>query len=248
MAFDVNWGIGEAVDVGGMVRQGFERGRVERDQRLQRNALATYAQDPNPQNLNALAPYQPEFVLRERERQNEIQQAQQRRDLTGRAAMGDSDAMGQLAGIDVDTWMKLDDRTRQRVKQGTEFMGQAVLQVSQLPEQQRAQAWASLVQQAEAGGMDIPPQYERYSPQALNAAAAEAGTMQKMLEQFEPDWHLSPNGGMVNFRDPQSIRDYSAWMAKGGPAATAPPPATLPPDFDFGTGGPTQPASGGFRP
>jgi hypothetical protein len=34
----------------------------------------------------------------------------------------------------------------------------------------------------------------------------------------------------------------------GGPASTgqAAPPQTLPPDFDFGAGGPTQPASGGF--
>lgn len=246
MNFNVNWGLGAPVDVGGMVQAGFERGNQIREQREQKNALATYAQNPTPQTLNALAPYDPKFVIGERERLNQMEQARQQRELTGRAAMGDADAMGQLAGIDIDTWAKLDGRVRDRVKQATGFMGQAVLQVSRLPEEQRAQAWTNYVQQAEASGMDIPTQYERYSPEALNAAAAEAGTMEKLIKQFEPDWRFSPNGGLVNFSDPNSIKGYGDWMASGGPGATA-PPATLAPDF-FDNGGPTQPASGGFRP
>lgn len=39
-----------------------------------------------------------------------------------------------------------------------------------------------------------------------------------------------------------------ARSASGGSGGGATPPATLPPDFDFDDGGPTQPASGGFRP
>lgn len=243
MNFNVNWGLNAPVDVGGMVQQGIQAGQQIRA----RNALSDYAQNPTPQTLNALAPGNPEFVLRERERQAQAQQQAQQRQITGRAAMGDQDAMAQLAGLDIDTWAKLDGRTREKVKQATGFMGQAILQISQVPEAQRAQAWATYVQQAEASGLDIPTQYERYSPEALNAAAAESGMMEKLIKQFEPDWRFSPNGGLVNFEDPNSIRGYSEWMAKGGPGAVS-PPATLPPDFDFGAGGPTQPASATFRP
>lgn len=36
-------------------------------------------------------------------------------------------------------------------------------------------------------------------------------------------------------------------VGQGAQSGAAPPPATLPPDFDFGQGGQTPPASGGFR-
>jgi hypothetical protein len=153
------------------------------------------------------------------------------------------DMMGQLAGLDFDTWSKIDSRQKEQAKQATQYLGNAVMDVSRLPEQDRPAAWARYVQQAEARGMDIPAHLERYSPDALNQAAAEAGTMEKLIKRFEPEWRFSPNGGLVDFNNPQSIEQYGQWMSGQGPGQTPAPP----PGFVI-DGGPTPAASGSFRP
>lgn len=51
-----------------------------------------------------------------------------------------------------------------------------------------------------------------------------------------------PSGGLYN-----GPRSGLMTALAGTPQSQPNVPTTLPPDFDFGSGGPTQPASGGFR-
>lgn len=241
--FDINWGLAAPVDVGGALMAGVQQGQAMRRQADTQSALAAYAQTPSMQTANALIAVDPKLGMQAREQQLEMDKTARLQSVTGQAVRGDKSAMDQLAGLDPKMWLQLDARTREKAKQATAIMGQAVLQVSRLPEDQRAQAWTNYVRQAEAGGFDIPTHYETYSPEALDAAAAEAGTMEKLIKQNEPDWHFSPNGGLVDFSNPKSITDYNSWMSSGAaPAAPSPPPGFV---ID---GGPTHTASGGFQP
>lgn len=154
------------------------------------------------------------------------------------------DNMARLAELDFDAWSKLDSRVKEQAKQATSYMSQAVMDVANIQDEaERARRWAGYVQQAEANGMDIPTHLERYSPEALRQAAAEAGAMEKLIKGAEPEWRFSPNGGLVDFNNPESIAQYREWMNGQGPQQ---PPAP-PPGFVI-DGGPTPPASGGFRP
>lgn len=64
---EINWGLGVMPDIGGNAMQAFEQGRARKQQELGQNALTAYATDPSDGNLNALAQYQPEFVIRQRQ-------------------------------------------------------------------------------------------------------------------------------------------------------------------------------------
>jgi hypothetical protein len=197
----INWGIlGNAPDAGQAFTVGLEQGRQHRREMQTQNALAAYAQNPDdPNAAHSLLAVDPRLGMtlmqdqRERQQHNELQQIRQR------AASGDHEAVSELFARDPESWGKLDAQTREHVKQATSFMGNAVLEISRLPEAARPQAWAHYVQQAEAGGLDIPTHYEQYSPEAMNAAAAEAGTMEKVIKQFEPDYvAVVPGGRLVN--------------------------------------------------
>lgn len=242
--FGINWGLGVAPDVGGAFTQGFQNGQAARRENDTRNALAAYAQSPDMQTANALIAVDPRLGMQARQQQMEIDKQRQMQELTARAVKGDHTALEGLAGLDPNLYMKLDDRTRERVKMATAFIGNAVQDVTRLPEEQRAAAWASYVQRAEASGLDIPTQYERYSPEALNAAAAEAGVTEKIIKAHEPQWMAVPQGGYL-----ENVNQYSrSTPLQASPAQQAPGgiPA-LPPGFEL-EGGPTQPASAGFRP
>jgi hypothetical protein len=258
MVFDINWGMARPVDAGNALLQGFQQGQAMRREADTQSALGAYASNPSMETANALIGVDPRLGMQARTQQIGMDQAAQLRSTTAAAVRGEPGAMDQLAGLDIDTWAKLDGRTKEKVKQATGFMGQAIMQISQVPEAQRAQAWATYVQQAEASGLDIPTQYERYSPEAMNAAAAEAGTMEKLLDQAEPDWRVVPQGGYIENVNPLSRSTPIAT----GPTSAAPQPGAVEGGYRFrggdpgdpaswepvATGGPTQPASGGFRP
>lgn len=96
-------------------------------------------------------------------------------------------------------------------------------------------------------------------PSEFERTAMAAG-----LTPGTPEWTAANKARLQNYTDPTiniplpGGRVYvgprsgiAAATEGGGPASVGPgaamPPSTLPPDFDFGAGGPTQPASGGFR-
>lgn len=70
---DINWGgynsFFERNNAGDSIQRGFEAGQAERKQRMQENALAQYATNPNdPGAVNALAQVDPRLAIQAREK------------------------------------------------------------------------------------------------------------------------------------------------------------------------------------
>lgn len=239
-----DFGLAQTPNFANAALAGFQAGKEQRRARDQEAALKGYFSNPEDDvALTNLASANPTLGVPLMEQRRKRKEKQEIGEIAALAQAGDRGAMSELLTRDADIWSKLDTQQKDKMKQATGFLGQAALQISGLREEDRAAAWTSYVQRAEASGLDIPTQYETYSPQALNAVAAEAEVMEKIIKRAEPDWRFSPNGGLVDFNSAESIKGYSDWLSKGG---TGEPPSALPPDFDFGGGGPTQPASGGF--
>jgi len=201
--------------VGAQVSQNFLAGMEYARQAKTRQAFVNYLRDPSEQNVNGVAVNDPELgmQLMDREAQRKQMllaktqqlQAQQVRE---RAAAGDPQATAQLAGIDFDAWTKLDAHQKAAVKDSNDYIGQAALQISQLPEAQRPAAWDAAIDQGTQMGFDQLAQYKgRYSPDALNAVLAHAGQMKQFLDLTRPQYMTVPEGGMlVNTRDPAALQ------------------------------------------
>lgn len=194
----VNWNLGLAPDVGGMFQQGFAVGQEKARVNKASNALAEYAKNPQSQfAVNALLEADPRMGMQAMEQQRAAQQEQQMQGLLQRAAGGDHGAMMELAGKNPDLFMKMDKASLEKSKRATDFLGQAALDISQTPEEQRAAKWQAYVRQAEASGMDIPTQYEQYSPQALQGIVAEAGQAKQLFDMLKIDYKVIPMGGTL---------------------------------------------------
>ena len=202
----VNWGLGlNYPDAGQAFTEGLRSGASS-------SALNALLADPNnPAIAQKLAPFNPELALKIQGQQQNALASQYERDVRVRAAQGDPNARTELAGIDWDAWSKLDEGTRKQAVQAIDFIGQAALDIDRLPEQQRASRWAEYVRQAEARGMDIPAEYEVYSPGVLSAALAESKQIKEALAAREPKYQVIPEGGMlVNTRDPAALAQVGA--------------------------------------
>jgi hypothetical protein len=182
---EINWNLLQVPDIGQSFMQGYDKGR-------QKNALAAYAQSPdNPQALNALAEFNPDFVIQAKHQQAQQQfQQQQLQAKTGQ------------------------DRGVERTK----YVGQAALRISQLPPEQQAAAWDQAVAQGVAMGHPELAQYQgHYSPELLNATLAAAGLTDKAMELQQPKYMPIPAGGtLVDTRNPQAVASFSGGQAPGG--------------------------------
>jgi len=238
----VNWGLGlNYPDAGQAFTQGLRSGATN-------GALNALIANPNDPNIaRRLAAFNPEDALKIQGQQQNALAAQNERDVRMRAAQGDPQARTELAGIDWDAWSKLDEGVRKQAEQAVDFIGQAALDIDSLPEEQRAARWSQYVRQAEARGMDIPTEYEVYSPGVLAAALAESKQIKEALAGREPKY-ITPaaDEDLVNVRDPAAIAAFQASRAARAAAeqaqGAAPPP---PPGFQL-DGGPTPTASGNF--
>jgi hypothetical protein len=206
---------------GNNIMQAFQQGRQMAEQREYKNALAQF--DPNkPETLDPIMQARPEVGLQLRGQVQQQQRAAQVAQL-GQAAMnGNNQALEQLFTLDPDLWKRLDDRQRENVKGATSFMAQSSMAIGRLPEAQRAQAWATSVQQAEAGGIDIPAYMERYSPDVLNAALARAEMTEKYIKQFEPDFRVIPQGGYLEDVNPVTAGQQQPATQQGPQTASVP--------------------------
>ena len=194
----INWNMVLAPDVGGMFQQGLAAGQEKARVMKANNALAAFAKNPqDSMAVNDLLQADPQMGMQAVQQQRAQAQEQALQQLTQRAASGDHGALMELAGKNPDLFKKIDGAIVDRSKRATDFMGQAAMAVSQAPEKQRAAVWQQLVRQAEAGGMDIPTQYEQYSPQALQAVIAEAGQMKQFFDLLKVDWKVRPEGAAL---------------------------------------------------
>lgn len=173
----------------------FEQGRAVRNQERGQNALLAVSKDPNnPQAMADLERYAPQKAAEMYQQRN---QATAQQDMITKAMQGDPQANAQLMTQFPDLWSKMDDVTKNKVKRANDFMGQALFQIQRTPPEQQAVMWDNYVRQAEASGIDIPTHYERYSPEAMQALAAEAGLTSKLIEAVEPKTIALPAGGTI---------------------------------------------------
>lgn len=174
----VNWGLGIAPDIGKTFMDAFQQGR-------QQNALAKYATDPNDQNLNALAPYKPEFVVAQREKLH-------LQDVRRRAAQGDPQARQELAGVDMDAFTALDKAAHDKVAERAQLIGEAA-QWADTP-----QKWdAAIDHLVQMGHADLAQFKGQFSPENRMAAIAGAGQLKDYYERNKPI-NMSPGGQLVS--------------------------------------------------
>lgn len=248
----------DPASIGMGVLEAFRTGQAEGEQRRYRSALSTYVTDPSQSNLAALAPYNPEMVLKERERlaKSEAEAAQ----VTNRqqAAAGDPAARARLAGYDFDAWSKLnDDQRKQQALQST-TIGNAAFDVARRPPEQQAAAWDSYIDQLSQQYPELAQFKGKYTPELLQATIAQANMSQDWIKSQMPDYQVIPQGGtLIDTRNAQATQQFSPQQGSGNlPQISSPDQArSLPPGSQFllpdgriGTvpGGPAS-APGGFQ-
>lgn len=190
------------------------------------------------QAMAILAERNPGLYMKLQEREQEQAKQGQIQDAYRRVQAGDTTGLDDIFMLEPDLWKRLDDRTREGMKQSTSYLAQSALQIGRLPPEQRPAAWGQAVASAEQNGMDIPTHLEAYSDQALNYALASAEKTEAYIKQFEPDWRAVPQGGYLEDVNPLT-RGGSA--VPTGPGSVPPPP----PGFTLDGGGASAPAGGG---
>ncbi len=241
---DIQWGLAQGPNA---FEANFQRGlqigdyqRQRREETEQRNALAAYVTNPNEQSLNALAPFNPQFVMQERARMQQAAQEQATRKVTVGAAQGDADAILQLWGLDPQMALRLDTREREQAAQGLTYLSQAGLAIDGLPEEQRAAAWDDAINRGVQMGYDDLADFRgQYSPQALQAVVARAGQMGDLLGNRRPRYMAIPEGGtLVNTGDVQAVQQFSQSQFPNAPQIGA-----VEDGYRYRGGNPADPAS-----
>jgi hypothetical protein len=132
----------------------------------------------------------------------------------------------------------LDDAALARSKDGNEYMKGALFDVSRITdERERAARWAGYVRQAEQSGMDIPTQFERYSPEAMRSLAATTGITEQLFKQFRPEYVNMVPGTVPQDKNPLSGQDPFGGGARG------PQPGDIEEGHRFKGGNPADPKS-----
>jgi hypothetical protein len=195
--------------------------------------------------------------------QRQLQQDRQRRlaDLLPQAAQGNRGAINQIAGIDPEMFMKLDDRQREQAKAETADLTSAV-RWAQTPEQ-----WAQVQQYYGPKGVDLSGYGFEQREQAMlrlgkigeylnSAPKNDATSMQRnyeFLRQQNPqlaDQYLrgqAEGSPIVQRNEDGTMTVYPRSMLSGGQSQgqPAPPP---PPGFVIDGGQMGSRPSGNFQP
>jgi hypothetical protein len=212
-----NWGLlGGGSNFSGALMQGYEFGSQMRE-RKEAKDRETAVDDVyrgmingDPNSVNALAQIDPRGAYQMKVQQDQAVEAEEERQIKIRAAQGDPAAISELAGIDWNAWRQISAPDKDQLKKRTDYLGQAALRISQMPEQQRAQAWDSYVQQGVQMGYNDLAQYQgQYSPQALEAVIANAGQMTDLFALEKPQYMAVPNDAdLVNVKDPNALKQF----------------------------------------
>jgi hypothetical protein len=192
----------------------------------------------NDENLKqqrlAMGQLQMQQVQRDNERQQKLSE------LLPQAVHGDRSAIDQLAGVDPEMFMKLDDRERAQAQARVADLTAAVRWTGGDPAK-----WDQVIDHYGQEGIDLS-QY-RGHPELAEQAMLNLGKLGEYLNAA-PKMDVratEPGGGLYGIGADGSVKvlvqpnDGSAPM---GAPVSAPPP---PPGFVI-DGGPTQSASGGF--
>lgn len=211
----LNWNLLNAPNPGDAFNEAFNQAR-------QSNAIRALMGDPS--NTNALADLtsinpQAGFAFQRMAADRAAQeQAAQERQLTAAALRGNDGARDQLAGLNPELWMKLDKRQQDEVSERVKAIGEAAL-IADTP-----QKWDTLIERLSVRWPDLAQYRGKFSPEARQAAIAEAGKASEFLDQMKTDWRVVPQGGYLQGFDQMGrpigpVQDSPA--SQGAPSAPA---------------------------
>lgn len=214
--------------------------RADRQAQERKAAIAGYAVNPDdPKALQGVIAVDQEMGMKLAEDQRKRALETRQRELTGKAAQGDNNAILELYGVAPEVAARLDDRTKKQAIDGIKYIGDAAYQIVQLPEQQRAAAWDAYIDQGVSMFPGLAQYKGKYSPQALNSIVSQAGQMKEFQTFQQPKYAQVGENGLAGFQYGKPLNGTDGKPQNFGPA--------LPQGFVV-DGGPTPPASGNFRP
>lgn len=235
----INWNALQSFDIGGAFNQGMQAGQQQRRERAIDDAYRGLIANPNdPGVVNALAQYDPRAAYQISGQQRQSQQAAAEAAARQGAVRGDPQALEELAGFNIDDYLKLDKRSQDEYKQGIDTVGQLAL-MADTPEE-----WDDTVNQLAQAN----PEFQKYKGRfdLRESVIAQAGQAKEFIDQQQPKYQVIPEGGtLVNTRDPAALAQVAGQNAAAPPtqqSSAMPPP---PPGFQI-DGGPTPTASGTF--
>lgn len=212
MTLDIQWNALQAPDIGGAFNRGLAAGQQKRRETATDNALRALIANPNDPNVvTTLAQSDPRMAYQIQGQQQAQQRAAAEAMARQGAVAGDPQAMQQLAGFNLDEYLKLDKASRDHIKQGLDTVGQLAL-MADTPEK-----WDSIVGQL----AQRDPQFQEYIGKfgMRDAIIAQAGLAKDAIAQAEPKYQVVPEGGMlVNTRDPAALAQVGGGQQPQGGA------------------------------
>lgn len=231
----VDWRLGLAPDVGGNAFSAFMQGQQAQEADKSKNALTAYATNPNAENLNALAPYQPQMVIQQKQAEQEKAAKLAEQKLIGDALTSPdpnvkAQARQQLAYTNSKMYLDLDDRQKKDVDAVMSHIGQSAFKVLQLPEDQQNAALDQVIAGLKANNIDTSS-FARTgnAKNDLMVALAVSGQLDKYEKFAQPNYVPVGEGGLAGFQFGQPIQQG------GQPQNFGPPQQGAAPSF----GGPT---------
>jgi hypothetical protein len=97
-----------------------------------------------------------------------------------------------------------------KLTEGKKIVGQAALQIAQLPAEQRPAAWDQQIDYLVQQGWDGLAQFKgKYSEQSLMGVISEAGLANELRTATQPSYQVIPEGGtLVNTRDHRAVSQF----------------------------------------
>lgn len=258
----VDWRLGLSPDVTGNAFGAFMQGQQAQEADKAKNAMTAYVTNPNPENLNALAPYQPQLVLQQKQAEQEKAAKAAEAKLIGDALTGNPEARKQLAYTNSEMYLKLDDRQKKAVDGMMDNIGQTAFKILQLPEDQQNAALDQAIAGFKANGIDTSSFVRTGNAKNdLMVALAVSGQLDKYEKFAQPNYVPVGEGGLAGFQFGQPIQqggqpqNFGPQQQVARPADKAAydalPPGTqyVAPDGSVRTkGGASGNAGGPFRP
>lgn len=198
-------------DFNALLMQGYQTGRELRRQDGERNALAgLFSAGPGTARTPGIG--------------DGVKDQQREDDALGDLARYNPQMAFQIRGQQQTQRVAMEKRQQELLQKGKEAVGQAALQIAQLPEDQRPQAWDQQIDYLVSQGWDGLQQYRgKYSPQSLMGVISEAGLANELRTATQPNYMTIPEGGtLVNTRDPAAISQFGRPQPQGQPATPTP--------------------------
>ena len=219
----INWNALQSFDIGGAFNQGMQAGQQQRRERAIDDAYRGLIANPNdPGVVNALAQYDPRAAYQISGQQRQSQQAAAEAAARQGAVRGDPQALEDLAGFNIDDYLKLDKRSQDEYKQGIDTVGQLAM-LADTPEE-----WDDIVGQLAQAN----PEFQKYRGRfdLRQSVIAQAGQAKEFIAQNEPDIRAIQSGGSLielpkDGSQPRFLVDGRGVAPQQGGGTTAPPQA-----------------------